>query len=378
MKAQACNSMAARLLRPSWAEIDGGAIAFNLAAARRLIGANKHIYFVCKGDGFGFGAASVGLAAQAAGVDAICAGSPEEVEAMRAAGVSIPILLFASTLPSDLPVAAHLGTMVTIPSEEALEAALSYNSPINAFIEIDSGFGRFGFVARQWESVFRRLSQASNIVVKGIYSHLSSPADEQITADQKAVFDAALAIADKFGFERVVRMIASSRVMIHYPEWSYNAVDPGRFIYGALDGPYMRAAGLRPLLSAIRGRIIHIQTHPAGTMLGIGYGAPVRLESEKRLAIVPIGFWDGLNHVPPACQVIVDGQYANVVGRRSFQHTVIDVSDIPTAKIGTVVTLLGKDGASEITIDELAKTFGVPVMEAIPRLARALPHLVLG
>src|SRR5579859_3685647 len=97
-----------RLLRPSWAELDYGAIAANLAVAREQVGRATKIYFVCKGDGFGFGAAKVAKLAAQAGVDGFCVGSPEEGVEIRNAGIDRDILLFASTLPQDAAQVAAL------------------------------------------------------------------------------------------------------------------------------------------------------------------------------------------------------------------------------------------------------------------------------
>jgi alanine racemase len=137
----------------------------------------------------------------------------------------------------------------------------------------------------------------------------------------------------------------------------------------------MHRAKLRPLLSAVRARIIHVQQHAAGTMLGLGYGAPMQLTEPVRLGVIPIGFWDGLNHVPPLGDVLLHGRRARVVGRRSFQHTVIDITGIPEATVGSVATLVGCDGTETIAIDELAEVLRLPVMELVPRLARSLPHV---
>jgi len=71
----------------------------------------------------------------------------------------------------------------------------------------------------------------------------------------------------------------------------------------------------------------------------------------------------------------VCGRFASIVGRRTFQHTVIDVSDVPEATVGSEVTLIGRVGELEITVDELAETLKLPTMELIPRLARSLPHV---
>lgn len=363
-----------RLLRPAWAEIDEGAIAANLAVARKLTGPDVKVYFVCKGDGFGFGAARVARLADAAGVDGFCVGSPEEGMAIRAAGVTRDVLLFASTLPEDAARVAALGLTVTIQSMDSLRAFVACAVPVEAFVEIDPGFGRFGFLASQWRAAFDELARQSTVRLKGIYTHLSSPGDDAITDRQAGVFDDALGDAHAAGFGELTTMLASSRVMIAHPHLRYTAVDPGRLLYGALDAEWMARAPLRPMLRAVRGRIIHVQAHPAGSMLGIGYAAPIRLERALRVGVVPIGFGDGLNHVPPLGHVLIDGKRAPIMGRRSLQHTVIDLTALPEAGVGSVVTLMGDDRGESITIDELAATLHLPVMELLPRLVGKLPH----
>ncbi|MGF6767729.1 alanine racemase [Paraburkholderia sp. GAS199] len=373
-----CDAQRVRLLRPSWAELDDGAIAANLAVARERVGPATKIYFVCKGDGFGFGAAKVARLAAQAGVDGFCVGSPEEGVAIRRAGIDRDILLFAATLPEDAAQVAALGLTVTIQSRESLHAFIDAGVAVDAFLEIDPGFGRFGFLPSQWQGAFDVLRNQKTVRLKGVYTHLSSPENDDVTRRQAGVFDAALADARAAGFNDLITMLASSRVMLAHPHLAYHAVDPGRLLYGALDADWMARAPLRPLLRAVRGRIIHVQEHRAGSTLGIGYAEPIQLEHDVRIGVVPIGFWDGLNHVPPLGRVLVHGQSAPLLGRRSFQHTVIDITEIGQARTGSVVTLLGQDGDQSITIDEMAQTLRLPVMELIPRLARGLPHVSAG
>lgn len=364
-----------RRLRPAWAEIDESAIGANLATARALAAPGVKVYFVCKGDGFGLGAARVAKLADAAGVDGFCVGSPEEGMAIRGAGITKEVLLFASTLPQDAAIIAGLGLTVTIQSLESLEAFVGAGVPVDAFLEVDPGFGRFGLLSSQWPDAFSRLAGQSTVRLKGIYTHLSSPGDELVTSRQAGVFNAALDDARKAGFDDLVTMLASSRVMIAHPELQYSAVDPGRLLYGALDEDWMARAVLRPMLRAVRGRIIHLQDHPAGSLLGIGYAAPIKLDKAMRVAVVPIGFGDGLNHVPPLGDVLIGGARANVMGRRSLQHTVIDVTSLPHARVGSTVTFVGEDGNDRISVDELARTLNLPVMELYPRLVGRLPKI---
>jgi alanine racemase len=164
---------------------------------------------------------------------------------------------------------------------ESLRAFVAAGVPVDAFVEIDPGFGRFGFLASQWAEAFAVLAQQSTVRLKGVYTHLSSPGDEAITARQAGVFDAALADAHSAGFRD--------------------------------------------------------------------------LETLGR--------------------VLVGGREATIMGRRSLQHTVIDLSALPEAGVGSVVTFVGEDGGGFIGIDELADAVRIPVMELLPRVVRMLPQI---
>ena len=86
--------------------------------------------------------------------------------------------------------------------------------------------------------------------------------------------------------------------------------------------------------------------------------------------VAPIGFHDGLNHAPPLGEVLVCGRRAPVLGRRSIEHSLIDVTEIPESEVGSEVVLLGRQGGEEITGDEFADSIGLPLLELLPRLAR--------
>lgn len=361
--------------RPSWAELDFSALRHNVQVTRRHVGAAK-IYFVCKGDGFGHGAVSAATHAAAAGVDGLCAGSPEEAVALQAARLNLPILLFASVLPESMSELARLGIRLTVHNLETLEAVLSLSHPVDVHLEVDVGMGRFGLDRTLWRRAFTALHGASHVRVRGIYSHLSTPEDAAVSASQARTFEEAAQLAAACGLAGLERMLASSRVLLEYPEYHYDAVDPGRCIYGAsLDLGQLRKFGLQPTLRAIKARIIQVHDVAAGTELGIGYGAALKVTRNMRTAVIPIGHWDGLNNSPPYADVLVHGRRAAVVGRRTFQHTVIDVTDIPAAAVGDEAVILGSQGHVEITAQELADRTGISLLELVPRLLRALPHV---
>ena len=101
------------------------------------------------------------------------------------------------------------------------------------------------------------------------------------------------------------------------------------------------------------------------------------LQRATRLAVLPLGFGDGFNHLPPLGELLVEGRRAPIIARRGIEHAVIDATGIPAVRDGSEAVLLGRQGADEITAAELACWLDLPVLELLPRLARTLPRVCL-
>ena len=356
--------------RPAWVEIDLGAIAHNVRLTRELIGPKVKLFAVCKADAMGCGLIPVARTMAAAGADAFALSDPDDVPKLKSAGLTLPVFLFASTLPEQAAQVAALGAIVAVHDIPSLKAFAALDRPVEAFIKIDCGMGRLGFTEGQWRSAFEAAREAPMLRVRGLYTHMSKPEDREITRDQAARFERACADATAMGLRDLEKIGASSRVVLGYPEYHYTAVDPGRLLLGMLSPPWAHMLPLRPAVSAVKSRIIQLQHHPAGATLGIGYGQPIASDRPLRTAVAPIGFHDGLNHAPPLGEVLVCGRRAPVLGRRSIEHSLIDVTEIPESEVGSEVVLLGRQGGEEITGDEFADSIGLPLLELLPRLAR--------
>ena len=357
-------------LRPAWVEIDLGAVRHNVGIAKRLAAGAK-LYAVCKGDAYGGGLLEVARNAVAAGADALAVGAPADALVLRRGGVRCPILLYAATLPEDAAAVARLEVTVTIHDGESLRAFAALDTPVQAFVKVDCGLGRLGFNPEDFAAAFGLLAAAPRIRLAGIYAHLSNPEDGATVAQQMSVFAAACAAAEQAGFAGFECMVASSRVMLGYAELNLTAINPGRFILGMMEPPWDAQADVRPVVRAVKSRIIQIKDQPSGT---IGYGGPERRAGPVRAAVLPIGFGEGFPHLPPCHEVLVCGQRAPVLSRRGIEHTVIDVTGIADARIGSEVVLLGAQLGNAITAVELAQALCVPLLELLPRLARCAPQ----
>lgn len=357
-------------LRPAWVEIDLQAITHNVRITRELLGPQVKIFAVCKADALGCGLLPVARTLVDAGVDALAVSDPDEVLALRDAGFSLPVLLFACTLPQQAAEVADLGAIVAIHDFSSLRAYAALARPVEAFIKIDCGMGRLGFNERQWHDAFVQALDSPTLHIVGLYTHMSNPDDPEATMVQAGRFDRAFDEAQRLGFGHLLKMGASSRVLLAYPQYRYDAVDPGRLLLGMLGSPWAEMLPLRPAVRAMKSRVMHLQTHPAGTLLGIGYGQPIAITRPMTTAVVPVGFRDGLNHAPPLGEMLLCGRRVPVLGRRSIEHSLLDVSDVPEVEIGSEVVLLGRQGSQEITGAQLADSLGLPMLELVPRIAQ--------
>ncbi len=357
-------------LRPAWVEIDLDAVRHNVAIARRLARGAK-VFAVCKGDGYGAGAAEIAGAALAGGADALAVGNPADAVALRRNGVVCPILLYAATLPEDAGAVASLGVTVTIHDFPSLRAFTEVGGGIEAFVKVDCGLGRLGFNPEDFAAAFAQIAAAGGVRMTGIYAHLGLPEDPAAVDAQMQAFGAACVTAERAGFSGFERMVASSRVMLGYPELNLTAINPGRFILGMMELPWAERADVRPVVRAVKSRIIQVKELPEGVL---SYGAAERQAGPVRAAVLPIGFGDGFPHLPPCHEVLVCGLRAPVLSRRGIEHTVIDVTCVAGANVGSEVVLLGAQGKDEITAVELAGALGAPLLELLPRLARCAPQ----
>ncbi len=350
--------------RAAWVEIDGDAIRHNLRLIRRLAGTAR-VYAVCKGDAYGFAAATIARIAADERIDALACGDPDDVRDIRAAGVTLPILLYGATQARDLPAFAPLDVVVTAHDAATLEVCLAHGLAFS--VKLDAGFNRLGFREQDLAPVLAAARRVPGARVHGLYTHLVDNDQPASIAAQVMRFNAMAAQIEAAGWRGRERMVASSRILIGAPELALDAVNPGRLVYGLLEPPWDGRVDARSALSAVKSRVISLKRIAAGA--APGYAASI-VDRETRVAVIPFGFADGYPRLPPGGTVLVRGRRASLVGPRHTEHSLVDVTDVPDVALGDEVVLLGAQGGDAITIHEIVAATGVPLIELVPRLAR--------
>jgi alanine racemase len=359
------------------ARIDLDALRSNLAVLRELV-APALVMGVVKADAYGHGAALVAPALAESGIDWLGVADLSEALALRAAGLSTPVLAWLHGAATDFRPAVEAGIDLGVSSLDQLERAAAAGGAA-VQLKVDSGLSRNGIAPADRAAVFERaaaLQARGGIRVRGIFSHLSNTSDVE-DARQKTVFEQAVAEARAAGLDPELRHLASTQAAIEKPDVRFDLVRIGIGLYGlpAAGSVDAAALGLRPVMQ-LQGTVAAVRRVPAGT--GVSYGYAHRTLRDTTLALVPLGYADG---VPRAAsnlaEVSINGRRCPVVGRIAMDQFLVDVGE-GHAKVGDRVVLWG-DPADGVPSAEdwatAADTIGYEIVtrvgQRVPRVARA-------
>jgi alanine racemase len=361
--------------------IDLEALRHNLAAIRSAIGAGVAVCGVVKADAYGHGAVPVARTLAAAGIEHLAVASLDEARELRDAGVDVPILVFGSVRPDRAREAARLRLAVTVWSAAAARAladAVDPDEPLDVHVKVDTGMHRVGALADDLSDLAAAL-RAAPLRVAGTMSHLAC-ADEPGHASVPAqidAFESALRALATHGIAPGVRHLANSAGAIEWPRARYDMVRAGIALYGCAPSPELAGRfDLEPVMH-LRTRILQVKSIPAGDR--VGYGHTFAATRPTRLAVLPVGYAIGYPRaLSNRGEVLVRGRRAPVAGTISMDHVTIDVTDVPDAAEGDVVTLWGSDGAQHLDVMELGARAGTIGYELLTCVSPRTPRIYDG
>jgi alanine racemase len=351
--------------------IDLDAIRDNVAMLRASTTAE--VMAVVKGDGYGHGMLPSARAALAGGATWLGGCTLDEALELRRAGITAPVLawLLAPGLPLHKGVAADVDLTAGSLDQlaEIVAAARTAERLARAHLKIDTGLARGGSTPGEWPGLLEAAAKAQadgDIEVVGIWSHFACsdvPGHESIDR-QLAAFDDGLAVAEQYGLSPRYRHIANSAAALSRPDTHYDLVRAGIAVYGLSPLPREYETGLRPAMTA-RARVALTKRVPAGQ--GISYGLTYVTERATTLALIPLGYADG---VPRAASnlgpVRLNGKTYTVAGRVCMDQIVLDCGDDPVAP-GDVATLFGPGDDGGPTATDWADVVGTINYEIVTR-----------
>ncbi|MEU4690446.1 alanine racemase [Actinoplanes sp. NPDC023714] len=340
------------------AVVDLNAIAHNtriLSSAARPAA----MMAVVKANAFGHGAAEVARTALASGATWLGVAFAAEALALRDAGITDPLLFWLPPPPEAMEALLAANVAVSVGSVSGLQAvadaAQRSATPAEIHIKVDSGMSRGGAPAEEWNQLFtwaRKFELAGVLRVSGLWTHLASAedADSSILRMQLVDFRTAHLAAQLAGLRPEILHAANSAATLQVPPARFDLVRPGLALYG-VEPVADRSFGLRPAMT-VQAPVVLTKRVPAGT--GVSYGPDYFTHRETTLALVPLGFADGVpRRASNRGEFAIRGVRCRVAGRVCMDQVVLDVGDLPV-RDGETAVMFGPGDDGEPTAAEWA------------------------
>ncbi|MCM1325615.1 MAG: alanine racemase [Bacteroidales bacterium] len=367
-----------------YVQVDLDAIVANAGQMKAHIAPDTQIIGVIKTDGYGHG--SVPIAHVLEPLDFIygfAVATAEEAHILRVTGVKKPILILGYAFPYSYEMLAKEEVSPAVFRDDSIEelaqAAKAAGKPIKAHIKVDTGMGRIGIAPDREGLMFvKRLMQEPDIKIEGIFTHFAK-ADERDKKSTEKQFEKFMGfirmIEEELRLHIPLKHCSNSAGIMELPKMNLDLVRAGIILYGLYPSFEVdwNAVSLKPALS-LYSTIIYIKNLPAGE--SVSYGGLFTAGKDTRVATIPLGYGDGYPRgLSEKGYVLICGKRAPILGRVCMDQFMVDVSEIPEAKVGSKVTLLGFDGNEHISAEDLGKLSGRFNYELVCDLGKRLPRV---
>jgi alanine racemase len=374
---------ASTMIRRTRVEVDLAAIVHNAQAVRDVT--RTEVYAVVKADAYGHGAVAVAQAlTRAQAVAGFAVSLVEEGVALREGGVTAPVLVMGPSQHGgeDDMVAAQLTPVIASDEDLAALAACAQrrNQPIAAHLKVDTGMGRLGVPVEQ-AGELAVAAQQGGVELVGLMTHFAcadtdDPADpDSMTRDQLRAFARADALVTAAGAPLRIRHAANSSGALLFPEARFDLVRTGIAIYGNGRWPDGTAHA-----QAMRVVTEVAQVRQISEGASIGYGADWRAARPSRVAVLPIGYADGLpRRASGHAEAAIRGKRVPLVGRISMDIAIADVTDLAGVQVGDAAVLLGRaSGGASISAAEYGGWAGLSEYEVTCGMSKRVPRTYVG
>ncbi|HEX9048798.1 MAG TPA: alanine racemase [Verrucomicrobiae bacterium] len=345
--------------RPAWTEIDLGSLRRNLHLIRADLPRHVKLLAVVKDEAYGHGAADVARIALEEGAWGFGLSTLEEGLHLREAGITAPLLLLGERQPAELEwcVAHDLTVCVNEPQNiRALgKLAVDFGKRVPVHLKINTGMSRYGVRWDEALHMVEKILAEKSLLLEGVMTHFaqSDETDKTFARVQFSRFNEVLTALAERRIHVPIRHCCNSGGFLDLPEAHLDMVRVGILLHGVFPSQVCRRIpGIAPVMS-VKARIAAIQKLKPGEV--VGYGMRYQATAERRIAILPIGYGDGFPRVRNEGFALIHGKRAPLVGGIAMDALTVDVTDIPEAQMWDEAVIMGRQGADEITVRDIAK-----------------------
>jgi alanine racemase len=346
-------------LRPAWVEIDLARLRRNLQLIRRDLPRHVQLLAVVKDEGYGHGALDVARIALEEGAWGFGLSTLEEAVALRDAGITAPLLLLGERQEPELPWCVEHNLTVCVNESHTVRklahAAAHAGKRVPVHLKIHTGMSRFGVRWDEALPLIEQIGAEKSLSLEGVMTHFaqSDETDKTFANLQFSRFNEVLQGMVARNISVKLRHTCNSGGFLDLPHAHLDMVRVGILMYGVFPSLVCRRIpGIEPVMS-VKARIAAIQKLKPGEVVGYGmrYAAP----SERRIAVLPIGYGDGFPRVRNQGGALIHGKHAPLVGGIAMDALMVDITDIPEAQMWDEAVIMGRQGSEEITVHDLAK-----------------------
>jgi alanine racemase len=368
-------------VRFTWAEVDASAITYNARQLKARAG-DAALLAVVKAAGYGHGPVPAAQAALAGGATWLGVALVEEGEALRRAGITVPVLVLSEPRPSAMAAVVAADLRPTVYTEEGVEAAARAGAGLSArlrvHVKVDTGMHRVGATPEDAVALAQAVVQRPELHLEGLCTHFAvadQPERADHTAGQLAGLHAVAAELAELGIRPDLLHAANSAGLLAHPDARLDLVRCGITLYGLAPSPALDGIlDLRPALS-LKAEVSFVKPLAAGE--GVSYGLRWTAPQDTVVATVPIGYADGVprRYGTSGGEVLLGGRRCPVVGTVTMDQLLVDCGPGASVTRGEECVLIGRQGDDEITAWEWAERVGTIAYEVVCGLSSRVPRL---
>ncbi len=373
----------------TWAEINLDAIANNIKQIKKALNKDTKLMAIVKADAYGHGFFEVAKTVAKSGADAFAVATVDEALQLRKSGFNIPVLILGVIFKDDVEKIIENEIMPVVFGNNFAkfisDTAVRLGKKVKIHIKLDTGMSRLGYVCTQEENIDKicesivEISKLPNIEIDGIFTHFAR-ADEEDTEFTDLQFKRFVSVVERleeFGIKIPTKHVCNSAGIVQHPKYQLNMVRCGIITYGLSpsDNVDISQLGLKPAMT-LKSVITNLKRVHADSP--VSYGGNFVAKDGTRIATIGIGYADGYSRLlSNKAKVLINGEYANIIGNICMDQCMADVTEIGDVKIGDEVILFGNDGNNTITVESVAQLMGTINYETICVVGKRVPRVYI-
>jgi alanine racemase len=372
------------IARPTWAEVDLGAVAHNVQAIQGLLQPQTKLMAIVKANGYGHGALQIARTALKHGAEYLGVATLSEGVRLREQGIEAPIIVLGFTPTDQVQEVLDYNittTLYTLEMAEALsKAATARGERAIGHVKIDTGMGRIGFhTDKASVEVIKKIVSLPGLCVEGLFTHFSAAdeEDKSYTRKQLTIFKEFISQLEQEGIHIPLKHAANSAGLIDMPETHFDMVRAGIILYGLYPSEEVQRNRIKLIPAmTLKTRVSFVKNVDAGDC--ISYGRKYTAQSERVIATLPIGYADGYpRSLTHKSQVLLGGRRVPTVGTICMDQLMVDVSSVPQVKIDDEAVIFGNQGQECITVEEIAGKLHTINYEIVCMLSERVPRVYI-